>query len=241
MSFSLFFLQKIYRVGFLLLLILVVLDLLAFFYFPDTLLSDLFNATREQTPLTWLSALAMLFLALASLSVYYRTKERIWYFLSAVFFFFSLDDAAYLHERISGYLQDHTLFLNFFPSYIWVVIYFPLLVFSLGALVYLLWRDAMGKSKKVILAALLLLGTAIFLDLVDGFVLKDASLVFCLNEACNLTVLHLLRLLEEVLEVLALGILGHTLIREHCLEPVRGRAPQADVAAPSARRPLIGS
>ena len=221
MDFSLFFLQKIYRVGFLLLLILVILDLLGFFYFPRTLLSDLFNATREQTPLTWLSALAMFFLALASLSTYYRTKEKIWYFLSVVFFFFSMDDAVYLHERVSGYLQDHTLIFEFFPSYIWVVMYSPLLIFALGALVYFLWRDAMGKSKNRILAALFLLGTAIFLDLVDGFVLKDSSLVFCLDEACNLTVLHLLRLLEEVLEVLALGILGYILIREHCLDSLQ--------------------
>lgn len=218
MSFSLFFLQKIYRTGFLLLLILVILDLLAFFYFPDTLLSDLFNATREQTPLTWLSALAMFFLALASLNTYYQTDRKIWYFLSAVFFFFSLDDAVYLHERVSGYLQDHTLIFEFFPSYIWVLMYFPLLIFALAALVYLLWRDAIGKSKKYILTALLFLGTAIFLDLVDGFVLKDSSLVFCLNEACNLSVLHLLRLSEEALEVLALGILGYNLMREHCLD-----------------------
>ena len=218
MHFSLFFIKKIYRIGFLLLLILVILDLLAFFYFPNTLLSDLFNATREQTPLTWISALAMFFLAVASFSTFYRTGEKIWYFLSAVFFFFSLDDAVYLHERVSGYLQDHTLIFNFFPSYIWVVMYFPLLIFALSALVYLLWRDAIGKSKKGILIALFLLGTAIFLDLVDGFVLKESSLVFCLNEACNLAVLHLLRLSEEVLEVLALGILGYTLIREHCLD-----------------------
>lgn len=218
MNFSLLFLQKIYRVSFLLLLILVILDLLAFFYFPSTLLSDLFNATREQTPLTWLSALAMFFLALASLSTFYRTGDKIWYFLAAVFFFFSMDDAIYLHERVSGYLQDHTLIFEFFPSYIWVVMYFPLLIFALGSLVYLLWRDAMGKSKKRILVALFLLGTAIFLDLVDGFVLKDESLVFCLATSCHLTVLHLMRLSEEVLEVVALGILGYTLIRERCLD-----------------------
>lgn len=218
MNFSLFFLQKIYRVGFLLLLILIILDLLAFFYFPNTLLSDLFNATREQTPLTWISALAMFFLALSSLSTFYRTREKIWYFLAVVFFFFSLDDAVYLHERVSGYLQERTLIFDFFPSYVWVVVYFPILIFSLGSLVYLLWRDSMGKSKKPILVALGLLGTAIFLDLVDGFVLKDESLVFCLKTSCHLSVLHLMRLCEEVLEVLALGLLGYMLIKEHCLD-----------------------
>ena len=218
MNFSSFFLHKIYRVGFLLILILVVLDLLAFFYFPKTLFSDLFNATREQTPLTWVSALAMFFLALASLSIFYRSREKIWYFLSIVFFFFSLDDAVYLHERVSGYLQEHTLIFNFFPSYIWVVLYFPVLLFSLGSLVYLLWKESTGKTKKPILIALGLLGTAIFLDLVDGFILKDESLVFCLKTSCHLSVLHLMRLCEEVLEVLAIGLLGYTLIKEHCLD-----------------------
>ncbi|MDP3962283.1 MAG: hypothetical protein Q8Q03_00220 [bacterium] len=115
-------------------------------------------------------------------------------------------------------MQDHTLFLSFFPSYIWILMYLPLLLFSLGALIYLLWRDAIKNSKKLVLMALFALGTAIFLDLVDGFFLKDTSLVFCFKEACNLTVLHLMRLLEEVLEALALGIFGYTLIREHCLD-----------------------
>lgn len=218
MQFSLFFLQKIYRIGFLLLPILIILDILAFFYFPETLFGDLFDATREQTPLTWLSALAMFFLALASLSIYYVTKAKVWYFLSSVFFFFSLDDAVYLHERMSGYLSEHTAIFDFFPSYAWVVMYFPLLIFSLGTLVVLLWRDVMGTSKKYILFALFMLGAAVFLDFVDGYAQKHSTFVFCSREVCHLSVLHLMRLSEEVLEVIALGTLGYCLIREYCLD-----------------------
>lgn len=217
MYFTPFLLQKIYRVGFLLVLILIVLDLLAFFSFPGTLLSELFTATREQTPLTWLSALAFLFLGLGCLSVYYQTKEKIWYFLAAVFLFFSVDDATYLHERISGAVQSGSEGLIAFPTYVWAILYMPLLVFSLGTLLYLLWKKTWTQSRKPIIFAIFLLGGAFLLDLIDGVTQKDASVVFCLDQICHLTVLHLMRLTEEVLEVLAIGIIGHSLICEYCL------------------------
>lgn len=219
MNFSLFFLQKIYRVGFLLILILAVLDLLAFFFFPNTLLSELFTATREQTPLTWLSALSFLFLGLACLSIYYRVQGKIWYFLAAVFLFFSVDDATYLHERLSGALQETSNTLLAFPSYVWALFYSPLLAFSFSALLYLLWKKTLSESRKPVITGLLLLSGAFLLDLIDGVTQKDLSVVFCLEPACHLAVLHLMRLLEEVLEVLAVGIIGYTLIREHLLLP----------------------
>ncbi len=219
MYFSLFFLQKIYRVGFLLVLILTVLDLFAFFYFPKTLFSEIFTATREQTPLTWLSALAFLFLGLGCLSVYYRLAGKIWYFLAATFLFYSLDDATYLHERLSGAVQGSSDFLSSFPTYIWGVVYMPLLAFSFCALLYLLWKKALSQSRKPIILGLLLLVAAFSLDLIDGLTQKNSAIVFCLDPACHKIVLHLLRLLEEVLEVLAVGVIGYTLIREHNLVP----------------------
>lgn len=214
MYFSLFFLQKIYRIGFFLLLLLIACDFLAFFYFPDTLFGDLFVATREQTPLTWLSSLAMFFLALASLSIYYQGKEKIWYFLAVVFFFFSVDDATYLHERISGYFHTEISTLGFFPSYVWVVLYMPLLIFSLGTVIYFLWTKTFREARYQVFLALFLLGGAIALDFLDGLTQKNSSLVFCLDQSCHIITLHLMRLTEEVLEVFALGILGYRLLRE---------------------------
>lgn len=217
MYFSIEFLQKIYRVGFLIVIILLIADLLAFFYYPESTLGDIFLATREQTPLTWVSSLAMLSIAMSSFSTYNKTKEKIWYFLSITFFFFSMDDAVYFHERLSGFFVDNTELFSFFPSYIWVVIYFPILAFSLIALVYLLWKETFGENKKMVIIAIIMLGTAIFLDLVDGFVQKDSSIVLSLNHFHNSIFIHLMRLTEEVLEVLALGILGYINIKKHCL------------------------
>jgi hypothetical protein len=218
MRFSLEFIRRLYKIGFLLVVILALLDLLAYFYYPKTVFGDIFLATREQTPLTWVSSLAMLLIALSCFSTYFETKKKVWYFLSLTFFFFSMDDAVYFHERVSGFFQDNTTIFSFFPSYIWVLIYFPILIFSLGALIYLVWRDSLKKGKKIVIIALLILGSAIFLDLVDGFIQKDSSIVFCLESSCQSVITHLMRLTEEVLEVVALGVLGYTNIKIHCIE-----------------------
>jgi len=218
MYFSPYFIQRIYRTGFLLVVLLVVIDLLAFFFYPGTILNDIFLATREQTPLTWISSLAMFFIALSCFSAYLESKDKIWYFLAATFFFFSMDDAVYFHERLSGFFVDNTTIFNFFPTYTWVIIYFPLLIFSLGAFVYFVWKDGSSSDRKSVMVALLLLGVAIFLDLVDGFILKNSGLVLCLESSCNLAALHWIRLIEEVLEVLALGLLGYVNIQRHCVD-----------------------
>ncbi|MFZ5982606.1 MAG: hypothetical protein ACOYS2_03510 [Patescibacteria group bacterium] len=217
MYFSELFIKRIYRIGFLLVIILFLLDLLAFFYYPKTVFGDIFLATREQTPLTWISSLAMLFIALSSFSVYLKRKEKMWYLLAIIFFFFSMDDATYFHERISGFFVDNTSVLGFFPSYVWTIIYLPMLAFSLGTFFWLTWKDALKNNRKAIISALIVLGFATFLDFLDGFVGKNPGLTFCYEQYCNKVVLHIMRLTEEVSEVVALGILGYTNIKEHCI------------------------
>ncbi len=217
MYFSEVFITRIYSIGFLLVVILFLLDVLAFFFYPKTVFGDIFLATREQTPLTWISSLAMLFIALSAFSVYLKKKARIWYVLAIIFFFFSMDDATYFHERVSGFFVDNTSVLSFFPSYIWTILYLPMLAFALGAFVWLLWKDALKHNKKAIIFALMLLGFAVFLDFLDGLVGKSSELTFCYAPYCNAVVLHLMRLTEEVLEVVALGILGYNNIKEHCM------------------------
>lgn len=219
MRFSLQFLNHTYKIGLLLVLILFVIDLISFFYHPDTVFGKIFIATREQTPLTWLSALAIFFVALSSFSVYFETKKKIWYFLAIIFFFFSMDDAVYLHERISGFFVDNINIFGGFPTYIWIVLYAPLLLFALSALISLLWRNASKKTKKIFVVAVILLGTAIVLDMMDGLVQKDNSLVFCMDVFCNTAVIHIMRLIEEIMEVISMGLFGYINIREHLLIP----------------------
>ena len=217
MYFSEVFIKRIYSIGFLLVVILLLLDLFAYFYYPETVFGEIFLATREKTPLTWVSSLSLLFVALSSFSVYLQKKQKIWYFLAIIFFFFSMDDATYFHERVSGFFVDNTSLLSFFPSYTWTLIYLPMLAFSLGAFIWLIWRDSLKGNRKATIIALGILGFAIFLDFLDGFVAKNPGLVFCLEKQCSLAVLHIMRLTEEVLEVIGIGILGYVNIKEHCI------------------------
>jgi hypothetical protein len=217
MYFSEVFIKRIYSIGFLVTMVLMLLDLLAYFYYPKTVFGDIFLATREQTPLTWISSLTFLFVALSSFSVYLQKKMKVWYFLAIIFFFFSMDDATYFHERVSGFFVDNTSLLSFFPSYTWVMIYLPMLAFSLGAFIWLIWKDSLKGNRKTIIIALGMLGFAVFLDFLDGFVAKNPGLVFCFEKQCSLTVLHMMRLTEEVLEVMGIGILGYVNIKEHCI------------------------
>ncbi|MBD3300759.1 MAG: hypothetical protein GF347_05410 [Candidatus Moranbacteria bacterium] len=196
--------------------ILFIADLLVYFYYPETAVSKIFLATREQTPLTWLSAVAILFIALSCSSNYLRTNEKIWYFLAVIFFFFSMDDAVYFHERLSGFIADNTNWFASFPTYIWVILYFPLIIFSLGSLVFLLWKDKKAKNKKLLVIAVIVLGLAVFLDLLDGYIQKNQVLFFD-DSFSRLTFTHFIRLSEEMMELYALGCLGYINITRYSL------------------------
>lgn len=217
MYFTESFLKKVYILGMVLSLALLLCDLVAFFVVPNTFFSKIFIATKEQAPLTWLSSVSFLFLALAALATQHATKKVYWGLLSLIFFFFSIDDAVYLHERIAGYFRDHIVLLQDFPSYIWAILYLPLLLFSLGTLLILLWNKADRRLRFSVAAIFFLLTLAAILDFTDGFFQRDADLALCATKECHRTVLHLMRLTEEILEVWSIGALGYLVSFEFCL------------------------
>jgi hypothetical protein len=209
------FITKIFKYGFVFVLILVLLDLLTYFYYPNTVFSEIFLATREQTPLTWVSVIVLFLIGLSCAVVYEKTKNKIWYFLSLIYLFFSMDDATYFHERLRGGIQMHVPFFNDFPSYSWILLYFPLVIFGLGGMLYMLWKGANSKERKLLLVASSLLAMAIALDMLDGLVEKNNSLVFCLDIVCNESIVHIFRLIEEVLEVFGFGMFAYLNLLEH--------------------------
>ncbi len=217
MYFTKSFVNKIFRLGLLLTVALLLLDILTYFFYPETIFGEIFLATREQTPLTWVSVIALLLIALSSATVYMRSKRIIWYFLSLTFLFFSMDDATYFHERFSAAAQELSPFLASFPSYSWVILYLPLLIFSLGALIFLLWKKASPKERRLLYTAVFVLAVSLLLDMIDGWVGKSKTLVFCFDPGCSSTVEHLFRLLEESLEVFGFGILAYLNINKHAV------------------------
>lgn len=215
MYFSDEFRNNIFRLGFLVTIILILLDLITFFYFTETKIGKIFLATREQTPLTWISATLLLLIGLVSMSNYLALKKRVWYFLSLSFLFFSMDDATYFHERFSAALQEFVPIMQNFPSYSWIVIYLPLLLFAFLTLGYFLYLNVSKPHRKFIILAGIFLSLSLALDMADGYVGKDASLVFCFDQVCNRNVTHLIRLLEEFLEVISLGILSYYILKTY--------------------------
>ncbi len=210
-------LKKTYTVGLLLVVLLVFLDLLTYLYYPGTTFGKIFLATREQTPLTWISSTAFLLLAFACYGASHASKSKLWTLLSATFFFFSMDDAVYFHERVSGYFIDNTDILNGFPTYIWVILYAPLLLFALVTLVTFLWNDVTKKTRIHISISIFILSLAVALDLIDGVMEKNDAVVFCLDSKCHTIMIHLMRLTEEVLEALAIGLLGYLTLTKYCI------------------------
>lgn len=205
------FLDHIFRKGLLAVGILILLDLLVYFFYSDTVLFDVFLVTREQTPLTWVSVIILFFIGLTCYSMYQKQPSRVWYWMTVLFFFFSMDDAIFFHERMSGFVSARIAFFEVVPTYIWSVIYMPLLLFAVSSLILKLWRHATDHAKKHIIVAVLLLGSALFLDAVDGYVQKHDDIVFCFDAACQLFVEHVIRMIEEVMEVIAIGILAYYL------------------------------
>lgn len=218
MYFSDWFVKKLFRIGILFVALLVLLDLITYFFYPSLEISKIFLATREQTPLTWVSSTVLLLVAFSSVTAHKNTKDKKWYFISLIFFFLSMDDATYFHERFSAALQKNILIMQNFPSYSWIVIYFPILLFGVGTLFYLLWKNSDKKNKKLLKVAFLLLGFSLFLDMLDGWVGKSQVLVFCFNSKCSLVVAHLMRLTEEVFEIVGIGILGFINIKLNALK-----------------------
>lgn len=211
------FINKIFRLGFLLIFLLVLLDILTYFFYPDTVFGEIFLATREQTPLTWVSAAVLLLISLSCATVYMKSKSLLWYFLSLSFLFFSMDDAVYFHERFSAAVQELVPLLRSFPGYSWIVLYLPILVVCISMLGFLLWRDSTVRQKRQLSLGFILLVVSLLLDMIDGWVGKDPTLVFCVSSQCDLAIIHLLRLLEEVLEVFGLGFLAYVTIYKNTL------------------------
>ena len=123
-----------------------------------------------------------------------------------------MDDAVYFHERLSGALQKHITFFESFPSYSWILLYFPLLIFGLFGLIYMLWRDSNKNQRKKLLIGVFFLGMAVLLDMVDGYVGKDPTLYFCFSPMCQKAVVHLIRLTEEVLEIFGFGLFAYLVL-----------------------------
>lgn len=209
------FLNKFAKLMVLFVLVLILLDLVTFFFYPDTFFADIFRATREQTPLTWVTSVTFLVIGLIAASNYLEFGIKKWAFISIVFLFFSIDDATYFHERFSGGIQHIFPILFNFPSYSWMILYVPIGLSAIFLLIFDLYEKNSLNYKKALCGSVFVLFVALFLDFVDGLVVNDNTLYFCYSEACNIIITHILRLMEEVLEFVGLGIIAYVTAKKY--------------------------
>jgi hypothetical protein len=130
------------------------------------------NANAEGNALTWLSSAAAFAGAVLALLLWACTHERITLLLGAVLAFFSLDDAAQVHEK-SGEAFGEALGLPDWSVRLWLVLYLPIVV---GA-AWLIWRLASTAPRdagRALRLGLLLAASAFVIEIV-GPITKEIA------------------------------------------------------------------
>ena len=177
-------------------------------WLPSRPLRKIFNLTREDSIGTWFSSNQTLCSGILLWLIFFFAqngdsgKRRWGWAILAVFFTaMAVDDAAKIHERLGSAFQSSAWFASWgngfllhYPSYTWQLVVGP--VFAILSLytVQFLWRELDETiSRAWIICALLFWAVAVLLDFVEGLDLDALS---------DYRVLHLLKVLEEFLEML---------------------------------------
>lgn len=204
----------------------------------------MFNLSREQSVGTWVSsgqflvAGIIIWLIRVQVQVKHQPRSsweaRAWGLLALFFFYFSLDDALEIHERLhevlAAFLAKHEglpgasslaaairRVVASFPSHPWLIFMGP--IFALmGLFMFLfLWHAFMERALRwYLLVGLGCYAVALGLDFVEG--LEDRQrLIGQLLFLSHATATHLLKSLEEFLELigtslLLVGFLKHFLL-----------------------------
>ena len=143
-------------------------------------LRRLTNIAREDGLASWFASTQTLLVGLTAWVFLWATRARAsavwrrrgWLLVAALFIYMAIDDGAQIHERAGTvfrvlYMPDAAS--SIFPSFTWQLLFVP--VFGvLGLLVAVfLWRElANGRSRVLIVVALLLFAVAVALDFVEG-------------------------------------------------------------------------
>jgi hypothetical protein len=158
--------------------------------------AQLFNLDAEQNLPTWLSSVQFFGVAICGVLAGLASAGRraAWWFLAAVFAFFSVDEVALVHEKLAERLEDVTS-LPKLP-----LIYSPLLLGCVVAVVAVLPEVRSRVATPVpLLAGFFLLAVSLFLDAADV-------------QALDVPRFRPMIVLEEAAELLGTGILIATLL-----------------------------
>lgn len=213
--------------------VLVMLDIVfsCTTWIPGMELKKIFSMTRERAVGTWFSTVLAFLVGCTGLSILLAVrmnkgaKREIigWLILSLFFIYMSIDDCAYIHERSGDFLKrmissDALPFglsriVGRFPSYYWQLIMGPFFAAMALFMLYFLWqRFRVHGLRKNLVLSISGLACAVLLDFTEGMdrVVRKIQAATGVSEK---TVVHMLRLTEESLEILAMIFLLYTFLK----------------------------
>lgn len=214
-------------------LVFIMLDLLFNFttWVPVIELQKIFDMTRERAVGTWLSTTLSFLAGLTLLTIFFslravngpKREAFGWLILSLFFIYMSVDDCAYIHERSGDFVKRMVSsealpfglsgIVGRFPSYYWHLIMGPFFAAMGLFMLFFLWeRFKADRLRKYLVLSLSGFGAAVFLDFAEGVsrVVKKLEITTGMSEC---SVVHLLRLTEESLEIFSIIILLYAFLR----------------------------
>ena len=196
--------------------LLLLLDLSLSFsrLLPWRRLRHLFNIAREDGLATFFASTQALLVAVAVALIAWLLRRdgarprRVlaWLALASSFAYLAVDDALGIHERVGsaaqGALGDNPNALAAYPSYFWQMVYAPIFGAMALLLVWLPWTPLRRSGGlALLLGGLACFVVAVGLDFLEGLDTAHAAIAASVG-ASQRTVGHLLRALEEELEML---------------------------------------
>ncbi|MDQ7003883.1 MAG: hypothetical protein Q9N67_02730 [Ghiorsea sp.] len=201
------------------------------------------NLAREDGLATWFASTQTLLAGLTAMVIYMiskqmgkKTLETLGWLVTALFFIFmAVDDAAQIHERVGTAFKTIaeregndalSVILNISPSYPWQLIFVPIFGGIGLYMAYFLWMQAQGSdTKRLIVIALLLMGTAVVLDFFEGLDKRHPWNIYTYireyYELRSYTVSHFAKVLEEFLEMLSITTFW-VIFTKHLMRLIKG-------------------
>jgi len=218
-------------------LILVSLDLLFTFttWIPVIELRKIFDMTRETSVGTWLSVTLSFLAGLTLLLVFFvaraedgsKRETMGWLILSLFFICMSVDDCACIHERSGDFLERMvsagaippglSRVITWFPTFYWQLIMGPFFAAIGLFMLYFLWqRFGSVNLRKYIIVSLTGLAVAMLIDFFEGMGrgVKRLEMATGMSEE---SVYHMIRLIEESLEIFSMIVLCCAFLRYLCV------------------------
>lgn len=197
-----------------------------FILIPVKSFRKIFNITGEHSLANFFSSIQTFCIGITLLCICFFIKAEnqkkgiIWFFYGIFFMCIAIDDGIAFHESIgdwiSYWINTHDSpvaeLMSLYPSYRWHITVGPFLLLAGLFMLYFLWHELKGlKVRRILFVALLCVISAEMLDYLDGMG-KPVLLLQDLFHVNSVIIIHLMRIVEEYLEMLSMTLLWYVFL-----------------------------